>query len=93
MNKTKIVEGVKIALGTIAGIGITFLCSAFAGNIAGSSNAGALKKTCMAIGGAIVGRMLASQVEKYINDEVDNAVKNVDEIVSVAKTAQANTAE
>ena len=87
MNKEKVINGVKLALNTIAGLGISFLCSALAGNVAGTSNSGAIKKACMAIGGAVIGGMVANQAEKYINGEVDNFVVKFQEVMAVINDA------
>ena len=93
MNKEKIVKGVKLGLNIIAGFGIELLCSAFAGSLAGSSKAGSIKKTCMAIGGFVVGGMISQQAEKYIEAEVDNFVNKLDEVVTVINDASDGTKE
>lgn len=92
MTKEQGVKLVKAGANLIVGLGITMLCSAFAGNLAGSTGAGFLKKTCMAIGGAVIGGMVVNQAEKYIEGEVDSAVEKVDKLVEMAKNA-APTAE
>ena len=92
MTRDKILGGFKIGLTAVAGLGITILCSAFAGSIAGQSNAGTIKKACMAIGGAVVGGILSNQAEKYINSEVDSAVQQYDELADAIKKARAGKA-
>ena len=93
MNKEKIVKGAKLGLNIIAGFGIELLCSAFAGSLAGSSKAGSIKKTCMAIGGFVVGGMISKQAEKYIDKEVDNLVLKLDEIKTVIDDASEGAKE
>ena len=93
MDKEKIVKGVKLALNTIAGLGISILCSALAGNIAGTSKVGGIQKACMAIGGAVIGGMVAQQAEKYINCEVDNIIEKYHEVMTVIDDASANNGE
>lgn len=93
MNKEKVISGIKLALNTITGLGISLLCSSFAGNIAGTSKSGGIKKACMAIGGAVIGGMVANQAEKYINGEVDNFVTKFDEIMKVINDASTDNGE
>ena len=93
MNKEKIVKGAKLALSTIAGLGISILCSAFAGNVASVSKVGGIQKACMAIGGVVIGGMITQQAEKYIEAEVDNFVNKLDEVVTVINDASDGTKE
>lgn len=93
MNKDKVLKGVKIALKVVSNLGITLLCSAFAGGIASSTNAGSIKKSCMAFGGAIIGSMVADQAEKYIDAEVDNIVAQASEVMKVFNDATKDTSE
>jgi hypothetical protein len=88
MTREKILEGVKTALGMVAGIGITVLCGAFAGNVATASNAGTWKKVGMAIGGLVIGGMVSNQAEKFINAEVDTTVQQYDTVVEAIKKAK-----
>ena len=81
----KVLNGIKFVLKGIAGIGITLLCSGLAGNIAGTTNSGAIKKACMAIGGAVIGAMVAQQAETYIDGEVDKGVEMVNNIVTATE--------
>lgn len=93
MKKEKVVEVVKVVLVTVAGLGVECLCSAFAGSVASSSNAGRLRKSLMALGGIVIGGMVASQTEKYIGTYVDNTVQQVDELVNMAKNASTTASE
>lgn len=93
MTRDKVLELTKVALTTVAAIGITILSSALAGNIAGSSKSGTIKKACMALGGAVIGGMVAAQAEKYIASEVDHAVKQYDDVVEAFKKAKTQTTE
>lgn len=87
MNKETIIKGVKTTLGVVAGFGITLLCSAMAGTVSGSSNSGKIQKALMALGGAVVGGMVAKQANAYLNTEIDKIVTEVDEVVTAVKTA------
>lgn len=91
MNREQIIKGVKTALSAVAGIGITLLCSAAAGNVAGTSNSGAIRKALMALGGAVIGGMVAGQAEKYLSAGVDDIMTNVEEAVSAVKNATTTT--
>lgn len=88
MSEKKIVEGIKLAVGTVAGIGVSMLCSAFAGGIAANAGGNGVKKICMAIGGAVLGSMLGSQAEAYIDDQVDGIARMIGEVRSVIQAAQ-----
>lgn len=88
MSENKIVEGIKLAVGTVAGIGISMLVSAFAGNIASNAGGNGVKKICMAIGGAVLGSMLGSQAERYIDDQVDGIARFVTDARSIVQAAQ-----
>ena len=85
MNRDKVVKVVKVVLTTVTALGVECLCSAVAGNVASTSNAGRMRKTLMAIGGIVIGGMVASQSEKYISEYVDNTVKQVDDVINAAK--------
>ena len=87
-ENNNIVEGIKLAIGTVAGIGISMLCSAFAGNIASTTGGNGVKKICMAIGGAVLGSMLGSQAEQYIDSQVDGVVRMVSEVRGIVQAAQ-----
>ena len=91
MNKEKLIKGVKTTLSAVAGIGITMLCSAAAGNVAGASNSGAFRKALMALGGAVIGGMVAGQAEKYLSAGIDDIMTNVEEAVSAVKNATTTT--
>lgn len=93
MNREKVVKGIKLGLNIIAGLGIELLCSALAGNLAGTSKSGGIKKTCMAIGGMVIGGMVSAQAEKYIDTEVDNLVAKFDEIKTFVDDASAEKKE
>ena len=80
MDRDQILVGAKLALNIIGGIGVSFLCSALAGNVASACNAGPVKKTFIAIGGALIGGMAAQQAEKCINEQVDAVVDSFDKM-------------
>lgn len=93
MTRDKVLDITKMALTTVAAIGITMLSSAFAGTVAGSTNTGTIRKACMALGGAVIGGMVAAQAEKYIASEVDHAVKQYDDVIEAFKKAKTQTTE
>lgn len=89
MEKSTIIECVKMAVGTVAGIGISMITSAFAGHISGTAgNNNPVKKVCMAFGGAVLGSMIGSYAEDYICDEIDNIVGTVGQIGDIVKSIQ-----
>lgn len=88
MRDSKLVAGIKLALSTVAGIGITMLCGHFTGGIASSVGGSGIKKACMAVGGAVIAGMLTNQAEKYIAEEVDSVADLVDKLQMAGKTAE-----
>lgn len=84
-NRDNVISAVKLITTSIVGMGITVLCGAFAGNVASSAKAGFIKKTLMAIGGTVIGSMVANQAETYVNDSIDHVVKQIDDISGFVK--------
>lgn len=91
MMDKKVVDGIKFVLSNVAGLGITLLCSAFAGNIVASTAGGAVKKACMALGGAVIGGMVAKQAENYISETLDEGIEIANSLMTLANTVSDTT--
>ena len=76
-NNTNTIEIVKQAIGAVVGIGVTVLCSAFAGGVANSSTNNRFQRMLIKLGGIAIGGMVANEASKYISNEIDEVVKTV----------------
>lgn len=71
------IDIIKQAVGAVVGIGVTVLCSAFAGNVADSSTNNKLQKMLIKLGGVVIGGMVANEANKYVSSEIDEVIENV----------------
>ena len=76
-NNTNTIDIIKQAIGAVVGIGVTVLCSAFAGGVANSSANNRLERMLIKLGGIAIGGMVANEASKYISNEIDEVVKTV----------------
>lgn len=89
MKMDNILAGVKLALGVVAGVGASILCSAFGSSL--TSNMKPIEKVCVGFASAVVGGIVADKATDYIDTKVDaavNLVTVVKEAVSQAKNEQ-----
>lgn len=71
------IDMIKQAVGAVVGIGVTVLCSAFAGNVSDSSTNNRLQKMLIKLGGVIIGGMVANEANKYVSNEIDEVIETV----------------
>lgn len=76
-NNTNTIDIIKQAIGAVVGIGVTVLCSAFAGGVADSSTNNRFQKMLIKLGGVVIGGMVANEASKYISNEIDEVVETV----------------
>ena len=76
-NNTNTIDIIKQAIGTVVGIGVTVLCSAFAGGIADSSANNRLQRMLIKLGGVVIGGMVANEASKYVSNEIDGVIETV----------------
>lgn len=76
-NNTNTIEIIKQAIGAAVGIGVTVLCSAFAGGVADSSTNNRLQRMLIKLGGVVIGGMVANEASKYVSNEIDEVVEAV----------------
>ena len=76
-NNTNTIDIIKQAIGAVVGIGVTVLCSAFAGGVADSSANNRLQRMLIKLGGIAIGGMVANEAAKYVSNEIDGVVETV----------------
>ena len=76
-NNTNTIDIIKQAIGAVVGIGVTVLCSAFAGGVANSSTNNRFQKMLIKLGGVVIGGMAANEAAKYVSHEIDEVVETV----------------
>ena len=76
-NNTNTIDIIKQAIGAVVGIGVTVLCSAFAGGVADSSTNNRLQRMLIKLGGIAIGGMVANEAAKYVSNEIDGVVETV----------------
>ena len=76
-NNTNTIDIIKQAIGAVVGIGVTVLCSAFAGGIADSSTNNRFQRMLIKLGGVVIGGMAANEAAKYVSHEIDEVVETV----------------
>jgi hypothetical protein len=81
MNKIGLLKKV-VLLGVSVGVG-----SAVGNVIKGSTpeTVGAIRKACIWFGSFIISSMVVEQAEKYTEEKIDSAVKQIEEITGVIK--------
>lgn len=90
--KQETTDIIKQAVGAVVGIGVTVLCSAFAGGVADSSNNNKLSKMLIKLGGVAIGGMVANEANKYVSSEIDDVMKTVNDAKELAESIR-NEAE
>lgn len=85
MNKEAWIKGVKFVLSALAGVGITALCGAVAGNVTQNNNMKTIEKACVGLAGLVIGGMISEQADGYIDRTVDQTVETATNLGSVAK--------
>ena len=76
-NNTNTIDIIKQAIGAVVGIGVTVLCSAFAGGVANSSTNNRFQRMLIKLGGVVIGGMAANEAAKYVSHEIDEVVETV----------------
>lgn len=76
-NNTNTIDIIKQAIGAVVGIGVTVLCSAFAGGVANSSTNNRLQRMLIKLGGIAIGGMVANKAAEYVSNEIDGVVETV----------------
>ena len=76
-NNTNTIDIIKQAIGAAVGIGVTVLCSAFAGGVADSSANNRLQRMLIKLGGVVIGGMVANEASKYVSNEIDGVIETV----------------
>lgn len=76
-NNTNTIDIIKQAIGAVVGIGVTVLCSAFAGGVANSSTNNRFQRMLIKLGGIAIGGMVANEAAKYVSNEIDGVVETV----------------
>ena len=89
--KKETVDIIKQVVGSVVGIGVTVLCSVFAGNVADSSNGNKLSKALIKLGGAAIGGMVANEANKYISNEIDDVVETVESVKKLTENIRKET--
>lgn len=84
--KQETIDIIKQAVGAVVGIGVTVLCSAFAGGVADSSNGNKLSKILIKLGGVAIGGMVANEANKYVSNEIDDVMKTVNDAKELAES-------
>lgn len=84
--KQETIDIIKQAVGAVVGIGVTVLCSAFAGSVADSSNGNKLSKMLIKLGGVAIGGMVANEANKYVSNEIDDVMKTVNDAKELAES-------
>lgn len=85
MKTENILTGIKFALGTIAGIGVSALVNTFAGTLTDKMKP--IEKLCVGFASAVVGGMVAEQATEYIDKKVDGVMDTVAAIQGVMDQA------
>lgn len=86
MANSKVVEGIKVGVSAIAGIGVTILMGSLTGGIISKTNANAVKKICMVFGASVLSTMVATKTEQYLSDEIDSVANAIDAIGTAIKS-------
>ena len=76
-NNTNTIDIIKQAIGAVVGIGVTVLCSTFAGGVADSSTNNRLQRMLIKLGGVVIGGMVANEASKFVSNEIDEVVETV----------------
>ena len=76
-NNTNTIDIIKQAIGALVVIGVTVLCSAFAGGVADSSANNRLQRMLIKLGGVVIGGMVANEASKYVSNEIDGVIETV----------------
>lgn len=84
--KQETIDIIKQAVGAVVGIGVTVLCSAFAGGVADSLNGNKLSKILIKLGGVAIGGMVANEANKYVSNEIDDVMKTVNDAKELAES-------
>lgn len=91
MKTENILTGIKLALGTIAGIGISAICTTFAGGLTGKMKP--LEKICVGFASAVVGGMVGEKAAEYIDNQVDSIAGIATAVKGVVDQAKTNNQE
>lgn len=83
-NNTNTIDIIKQAIGAVVGIGVTVLCSAFAGGVVDSSTNNRLQRMLIKLGGVVIGGMVANEASKYVSNEIDKVVETVNTVKELA---------
>ena len=83
-NNTNTIDIIKQAIGAVVGIGVTVLCSAFAGGVADPSTNNRLQRMLIKLGGVVIGGMVANEASKYVSNEIDKVVETVNTVKELA---------
>ena len=83
-NNTNTIDIIKQAIGAVVGIGVTVLCSEFAGGVVDSSTNNRLQRMLIKLGGVVIGGMVANEASKYVSNEIDKVVETVNTVKELA---------
>lgn len=76
-KNTNTIDIIKQTIGAVVGIGVTVLCSAFAGSVADSSTSNKFQRMLIKLGGVVIGGMVANEATKYVSNEIDEVIETV----------------
>ena len=91
MKAESVLEGVKIALTTVAGIGISALCGTFCGGL--TTKMKPIEKICAGFASAVMGGIAAEKAGEYIEGKVDSIYSTINAVSDVINQAREETKE
>ena len=90
MKVENVLEGVKLALTVVVGVGVSALCGTFCGSLTAKMKPA--EKLCAGFASAVIGGMAAEKAGEYIESKVDGVYSTINAISGVVNQAK-QTAE